>query len=143
MLKMAIVDGARPGSRRLRPGLQPTKTDVSGLRPTHSTFHRASRCHAGYEVVVMVLVNDFRVGADRRVRPRVSNCLRIPKPKGNSCTGRHGSLPLQDLIRDLTTDDLDQQNLRIGAGRCAYPSNETSTRRRGQAWKPAPTGPQP
>ena len=35
--------------------------------------------------------------------------------------GRHGSLRLQDLIRDLKTDDLDQQNLCVGAGRCAGP----------------------
>ena len=57
--------------------------------------------------------------------------------------GRRGSLPLQDLIRDLNTDDLDQQNPRVGAGRCAGPSNEMPTRKRGQAWKPAPTGPHP
>ena len=35
--------------------------------------------------------------------------------------GRRGSLPLQDLIRDLKTDDLDQQNLCVGAGRFAGP----------------------
>ena len=72
MLKMTIVDGTRPASRRMHPDLQPTIRGMSGLRPTHSTFHRASRCHAGYEVVVMVFVNEFRVGADRCVRPRVS-----------------------------------------------------------------------
>jgi hypothetical protein len=34
---------------------------------------------------------------------------------------RRGRLPLQDLIRDLETDDIDQQILCVGAGRCAGP----------------------
>ena len=37
--------------------------------------------------------------------------------------GRRGSLPLQDLIRVRITDVLDQQILRVGAGRCAGPSD--------------------
>ena len=88
MLVMAIVDGTRPASRRVWTGLQPTKCGMSGLRPTHSTFHRASRCHAGYEVAVMVPVDEFRVGADRCVRPWVSLRLRIPKPKGKPRYGQ-------------------------------------------------------
>ena len=40
--------------------------------------------------------------------------------------GRRGSLPLQDLIRDLETDDLDQQVLCVGAGRCAGPRETCS-----------------
>ena len=35
--------------------------------------------------------------------------------------GRRGSLPLQDLIRDLETDGLDLQILSVGAGRGAGP----------------------
>jgi len=69
MLVMAIVDGTRPASRRVWTDLQPTKCGMSGLRPTHSTFHRASRCHAGYEVVVMVFIDEFRVGAGQASQP--------------------------------------------------------------------------
>ena len=89
MLVMAIVDGTRPASRRVWTGLQPTKCGMSGLRPTHSTFHRASRCHAGYEVAVMVPVDAVRVGADRCALPRVSTLNRHPN-KSNTPSARTG-----------------------------------------------------
>ena len=41
--------------------------------------------------------------------------------KSIRAAGRRGSLPLQDLIRDLETDDIDQQILRVGADRCVRP----------------------
>ena len=46
LLVMTIVDGARPGNRRMIAGLQPTAAEMSGSRHIRSTFHPASRWRA-------------------------------------------------------------------------------------------------
>jgi hypothetical protein len=46
VLIVTIVDGARPGSRRIWTGLQNLSAELTGSRHTHSTFHPASRCRA-------------------------------------------------------------------------------------------------
>ena len=43
---MTIMDGARPGNRRMIAGLQPTAAEMSGSRHPRSTFHPASRWSA-------------------------------------------------------------------------------------------------
>ena len=44
LLILTIVDGARPGSRRMSTGLQNLSAEMTGSRHTRSTFHPASRC---------------------------------------------------------------------------------------------------
>ena len=44
LLERTIVDGARPGSRRMSTGLQNLVDEMTGSRHTRSTFHPASRC---------------------------------------------------------------------------------------------------
>jgi len=43
LLDMTIVDGARPGNRRMIAGLQPPMAEMTGSRHIRSTFHPASR----------------------------------------------------------------------------------------------------
>ena len=43
LLVMTIVDGARPGNRRMNSYFQPPAGEMSGSRHTRSTFHPASR----------------------------------------------------------------------------------------------------
>ena len=43
---MTIMDGARPGNRRMIAGLQPPMAEMTGSRHPRSTFHPASRCSA-------------------------------------------------------------------------------------------------
>ena len=70
---MAIMDGARPDSRRMHGGLQSLISGQSGQRHSRSTSHHAARCAVRfYDATFDSQLNILRVGADRRVRPLVS-----------------------------------------------------------------------
>jgi hypothetical protein len=54
-LNLTIVNGARPGSRRMIPGLQPAMAERTGSRHARSSFHPSSRMkwssfHCGWKV---------------------------------------------------------------------------------------------
>ena len=54
---------------------------------------------------MLVPVDAFRVGADRFVRPHVTNYFRIPKPKGTLCTDRRPGLPVQICLTNQHSGD--------------------------------------
>ena len=68
LLERTIVDGARPGSRRMSTGLQNLVDEMTGSRHIRSTFHPASRC-------LVHLICWQWTDHKFRVRPRVSTQL--------------------------------------------------------------------
>ena len=85
---------------------------------------------------LLVFVDELRVGADRRVRPRLSHCYCLANVMLNQCVFAcavdasrvcwASRIKCQCWLW-IPCDFLLKQILRVGADRCACPSNEIPT----------------